>query len=95
MRIDEWEGQKGDPELAKIWAIYLGIKIKSSLQIKKIEIETDSCYMANFLSIAQNDLHPLYTMFMNYKSLLSTFEESKITKILRGQNNCADFLTFL
>lgn len=82
----------GPVELAEAWSLQKGLQIACTLNIKKIEVETDSQEVNSLMTQNFNDLYLLAVIISNCRLLLPSFKEIKIFKISRTQNTCADMM---
>lgn len=71
----------GDSLQAEFWVIILGLNLTSQLPyISKVITETNSNQAAELLLHSTFGFHPLGTIVENYRLLLSSFEDYKISK---------------
>lgn len=95
MEIGDWIHQVHRTKIffnGRSLALLTGIKIGISIGIKKMEIETDSRELFFLLNNDIFNLHPLCIIISNCRHRLSSFEDTKIFKIKREQNLCANRL---
>lgn len=80
--------RSGTVLLAETWSLFLGLETVVFLQIKTIEIETDSQTIFNL--VIANDFHPLTMLISNCRD---TFSSSlKTTSFSKSIEGCADLL---
>ncbi|KAF7809507.1 putative beta-D-xylosidase 6 [Senna tora] len=76
---------------AELWALQLGITLAASLQIKRLEIESDASAVINLIKNYElTTFHPFFSIISHCRDLLSTFEAWNLSHIYREANCCAD-----
>lgn len=70
---------------AEAWGLFSGLQLG-------ISVETDSVVLVNLLHDSRLDLHPLGTLLLNCRHILSSFSSCCMTHIHREKNMVADCL---
>lgn len=70
---------------AKAWGLFSGLQ----LGISHIVAETDFAVLVNLLHGSDLDLHPLGTLLLNCKHIISSFSSCSVTHIQRERNMVA------
>lgn len=78
--------------LAKAWALQTGLQIAFDIGIENLEIEIDCQDLFSLMSDDISNLHPLSNIVLNYRFLISKFDNAKLLKIKRNQNLYSDKL---
>lgn len=83
----------GDSLLAELWAAFLGIKLALSHGVSNIWVESDCLVLVNlFRNDTDLHLHHLALLINSCRSLLSHFNNHKISHVLREGNQVTDML---
>jgi hypothetical protein len=82
----------GEVLLAEAWGLASGLQLAKDLNITHLMVESDSAVLINLLQSRDLDNHPLGTILLNCKSLMSTFHSFSLSHILRERNMVADTL---
>ncbi|KAM5550396.1 hypothetical protein ABKV19_027522 [Rosa sericea] len=64
----------GEVLQAESWGLFHGLQLALSLQITKLEVESDSSVLIKLIQRENVDLHPLGTLIMNCRHLMQEFE---------------------
>lgn len=68
-------------DLAKAWSLQIRLQLVSSLNIKKLEIETDFQEIYNLLTCNANEIHSLSIITSNCRQLFHSFKGVRLIKI--------------
>ncbi|PRQ31855.1 putative ribonuclease H-like domain-containing protein [Rosa chinensis] len=82
----------GEVLQAEAWGLVTGLQIAVDMQIKHLDVESDSAILINLIQSKDIDLHPLGTLILNCRSLMNHFESCSIKHIHRERNMVADIL---
>lgn len=57
----------GEVLQAEVWGIFIGLKLASSLQIRLLEVESDSAVAVSLIKSENQDFHPMVTLLTTAK----------------------------
>lgn len=81
------------PLHAKLWAVFIGLHLAASQNIlSNLEIVTDSKEVIHLLLGRRSENHPLNSLILNCRCILSKIHNAKLLYVPRYQNCCADIL---
>ncbi|PRQ49757.1 putative ribonuclease H-like domain-containing protein [Rosa chinensis] len=82
----------GEVLQAEAWGLYHGLHLALSLNITRLEVESDSSILISLIHSDNVGLHPLGTLIMNCRNLLKGFDFIQIKHVHRERNMVADLL---
>nr|XP_025679114.1 uncharacterized protein LOC112779070 [Arachis hypogaea] len=81
--------------MAEIWGMYVGVKLASELEIKKLVVESDSKCAITLTQKMSPEIHGNSSLIRSIKELLMKMEDVEVRHIYREANFCADALAKL
>ena len=82
----------GEVLQAEAWGLCFGLQLAKDLGITHLLVESNSAVLLALIHSTDVDLHPLGTIVLNCKSLISQFVSCSISHIHRERNMAADCL---
>ncbi|GLT46248.1 hypothetical protein SLA2020_200190 [Shorea laevis] len=78
---------------AELWGIREGLLLAYQRNIRNLVVETDSSVAVQLLSHCVSSNHPLYSLILDCREILSRIPQTSIQHAYREANQCADALT--